>query len=61
VQFLEESDATAIAVSGESIVWRGHTVSAAQLSQMREQSAASFGSCSFREPVDELRTLSPVI
>jgi hypothetical protein len=61
VQFLEEGDATAIVVSSESIVWRGHTVSAAQLSQMREQAAVSFGSCSFREPVDELQILSPVI
>ena len=61
VQFLEEGDATAIVVSGASIVWRGHTVSAAQLAQMREQAAVSFGSCSFREPFDELQILSPVI
>lgn len=61
VQFLEERDATSIVVSAESIVWRGHTLSAAQLAQIREHAAVSFGSCSFREPVDELRTLSPVI
>jgi len=35
-------------------------LSAEQLVRMRVRVAVSFGSCSFREPVDELRSLSLV-
>ena len=36
----------------------GMSVSADQAAKVRRQFALSFGSCSFREPVDELRTLA---
>jgi hypothetical protein len=57
-RMLEEQDATAFAVTDGTITWRDRPVTAAQLRVMRDVVAVSFGSCSFREPVDELRALS---
>jgi hypothetical protein len=53
---LEETDPRAFEFSDGAISWRGHRFDAATLSQLRS-SAVSFGSCSFREPVDELGRL----
>jgi hypothetical protein len=57
-ELLEERDPSAIVVNGDGVLWRGHAISAEQLVRMRVRVAVSFGSCSFREPVDELRLLS---
>ncbi|MDQ3674952.1 MAG: hypothetical protein M3365_11310 [Gemmatimonadota bacterium] len=54
---LEESDPAAFEFSNESIAWRGHRLSASELGDIRGQLAISFGSCSFREPVDGLSQL----
>ena len=59
-QLLEERDPSSIVATDEALVWRGHTFSAEHLVRMRVRVAVSFGSCSFREPVDELRSLSLV-
>ena len=53
---LTETDARAIEVDGDTVRWRAFTFTAAQLSAMRS-GATSFGSCSFREPVDDLASL----
>jgi hypothetical protein len=58
VALLEEQEPTAIDVSRDAIVWRGHELRADQANAARERVASSFGSCSFREPVDDLRALS---
>jgi len=55
---LEERDPSSIVATDEALVWRDHTFSAEHLVRMRVRVAVSFGSCSFREPVDELRSLS---
>jgi hypothetical protein len=55
---LEERDPAAIVVSRDAIRWREHELRADQANVAREQIASSFGSCSFREPVDDLRALS---
>lgn len=55
---LDERDPTAFQMSSPGIGWRDRFFSAADLRASRDVSAASFGSCSFREPVDELRALS---
>jgi hypothetical protein len=55
---LEERDPQALVVSRDSIQWRGHELRADQANAARERIASSFGSCSFREPVDDLRALS---
>ncbi len=54
---LEERDAASLVVSDGGIAWRGLAVSTAQLAAARTVLAASFGSCSFAEPVDELHSL----
>jgi len=54
---LEEGDPSAFAFSDDAVAWRGHRISNADVRAMRERFAISFGSCSFREPVDELTQL----
>ena len=56
VDLLEERDASAFRVNGERVEWRDHAVTADQLRAARRDVVA-FGSCSFREPVDDLRAL----
>ncbi len=58
IALLEERDASAIEVTRDVIHWRGHELRSDQASAARDRVASSFGSCSFREPVDELRALS---
>jgi hypothetical protein len=55
---LEERDPKAIVVQRDTINWRRHELRADEINAARELIASSFGSCSFREPVDELRELS---
>lgn len=57
LEALEESDGGAFEFSNDEIKWRGHRVSASELAAVRRGLAISFGSCSFREPVDELAQL----
>ncbi|OYV71835.1 MAG: hypothetical protein B7Z72_06100, partial [Gemmatimonadetes bacterium 21-71-4] len=53
---LEERDASALRFDTEGVRWDGHLLSADDLRHARRQIVA-FGSCSFREPVDDLRAL----
>jgi hypothetical protein len=55
---LEERDRNAIEITDAEVRWRVHRISAEQLAAAREHVATSFGSCSFREPVDEARSLA---
>jgi len=57
VALLEERDAAAFEVDGGGVRWRRHAMSAEDLAATRRDFATSYGSCSFREPVDELREL----
>ena len=54
---LEESDPTVLRADDEHISWRDRPLTLDQLRDAR-QWIRSFGSCSFREPVDELETLA---
>jgi hypothetical protein len=54
---LVERDASAFTFGPEGLRWRSITFLAPRLAQLRDRVACSFGSCSFAEPVDELRTL----
>jgi len=54
---LEEGDVTAFAFTESGASWRGRSVSRTEISAVRHHVALSFGSCSFREPVDDLRSL----
>lgn len=54
---LLEHDATAIRFTSTSVTWRHHTFDRDSIAGERAQFAASFGSCSFREPIDDLSAL----
>ena len=54
---LEEKDASAFEFTETEARWRGNTVSRTGISAVRHHVALSFGSCSFQEPVDDLRSL----
>lgn len=60
-QLLDEQDPAAIVVGAETIVWEGHSIETAALRGLRAEVALSFGSCSFREPVDELASISSLV
>jgi hypothetical protein len=55
---LEENDSSAFSFAEDAIVWRGHRFDVEQIHAARTEFAMSFGSCSFREPVDELDGLA---
>lgn len=57
ITLLEERDPASIQFGDETVEWRGRTIDAATLRQTRSRVAVSFGSCSFDEPVDELKAL----
>jgi hypothetical protein len=59
-RLLDERDASSFLFRDDTVSWNGFTLNASQLRQARERVAVAFGSCSFREPVDELRLVAPV-
>jgi len=52
---LEETNADAFEFADDYLQWRDKRITAAQLADVRSHNAISFGSCSFREPIDELQ------
>jgi hypothetical protein len=54
---LEEESAEAFTFGEDSIQWRGHRIEAANIEDVRECFAASFGSCSFDEPIEDLQQM----
>lgn len=54
---LEGRNAAMLGIHDEEIRWEGGRASAAALTHTRQQFALAFGSCSFREPLDDLGTL----
>jgi hypothetical protein len=54
---LAEEDAGAFSFDDEGASWRGHRVTTEELRAMRRDFATSFGSCSFEEPIADLRAL----
>jgi hypothetical protein len=52
-----ETDPGAFTFSNDGFAWRDHLVPAGDLDRAREGFLAGFGSCSFTEPRDDLRTL----
>ena len=53
-ELLTETDPGALIVEEQGIRWRNHEVGLDTIKAVRARVATSFGSCSFREPVDEL-------
>lgn len=53
-ELLEETDRTLFHFDDDGAHWREHAVSTATIASVRSTFAIAFGSCSFREPVDEM-------
>ncbi|MDQ6769076.1 MAG: hypothetical protein M3Z54_03720 [Gemmatimonadota bacterium] len=58
---LEESDPSAFSFTDEAISWRDKRVTSERIKASRSEIAISFGSCSFREPIDELESLARAV
>jgi hypothetical protein len=56
-QILEEANPAAFVFDKSGVTWRDRRVDLARLARVRESFATTFGSCSFEEPVNELRAL----
>ncbi len=56
-QLLDEESPDAFQFDRDSIIWRGEMVVKGHLRNMRNLFAISFGSCSFEEPLDDLRKI----
>jgi hypothetical protein len=54
---LEEMSPAAFEFGDNEVRWHGHRLTAAQLRQARNEFAISFGSCSFEEPIQDLKAL----
>jgi hypothetical protein len=54
---LAEEDASAFRLDDELIRWHDHTLIADQVERVRKEFAMSFGSCSFGEPVDDMKEM----
>jgi hypothetical protein len=54
---LEESSASALHVTSETIEWRGRRLDLAPIEAARRRAIVSFGSCSFTEPIGDLTAL----
>ncbi len=57
VHLLEEQSASAFHFDADGVSWRQHRLSRDEVAAARKSFAISFGSCSFTEPIDDLRSL----
>ncbi len=54
---LTEDDPHAFTFEDDAAAWRGHAVRTEDLARLRREFAISFGSCSFDEPIADLKEL----
>lgn len=54
---LEERDPSAFALEDEGVRWNDRVLTGAELARARERVITGFGSCSFREPLDDAAAL----
>jgi hypothetical protein len=57
-QLLEEKSAQAFHFDADGIAWRQHRLGQNEIAAARKNFAMSFGSCSFTEPIEDLRSLN---
>ncbi len=57
IQALEETSPDAFRFEGAAVTWRERRVTAEQLVEVRRSFAIGFGSCSFEEPLADLKAL----
>ena len=60
LRVLNESSLAAFRFDDQGMEWRGHRFSTNDLRTMRQTLFRSFGSCSLREPIDELRLMRAI-
>jgi hypothetical protein len=58
---LQEEDPLAFSFTDDAILWRDKRIDVDQIHASRADFAISFGSCSFREPVDEIESLAHAV
>ena len=58
VQLIEEQSQQAFHFDEDGVSWREDRLSVREIAAARQDFAISFGSCSFTEPIDDLRSLS---
>jgi len=56
-ELIEERSPDAVRLHDDGVSWRQHRFTNAQLAEARQLAMVSFGSCSFREPLDDLAAL----
>jgi hypothetical protein len=56
-ELLEERSAEAICWTSDEVRWRNHHLAQTEIATARQHFCISFGSCSFMEPIDDLRSL----
>lgn len=57
-ELLDETSQDKFIANSDSIGWRNHSLTCEQIAGARKNLSLSFGSCSFVEPVEDLRRLS---
>ncbi|MBX3279130.1 MAG: hypothetical protein KF868_14090 [Acidobacteria bacterium] len=57
VELLEEKDTAAFRFGDAAVEWRNHRLTTEEIAAARTRFASAFGSCSFTEPVEDLRAL----
>lgn len=57
IRLMEDSDASSFTPTDAGISWRGTMVPTESIVESRRQFALSFGSCSFEEPIEDLRAI----
>jgi hypothetical protein len=60
LQLVEERDHAAFQFTNDAIHWRDELIDLQHLADVRTSFAIAFGSCSFREPIDDLHQLGPL-
>ena len=56
-EIVDDGESSAFRFDDEELTWRGRSVTARQIVSARSSLGLAFGSCSFQEPVDDLRAL----
>ena len=57
IELLDDQDPGSFTFENERVAWKSYEIGVAQLAQARESFATGYGSCSFKEPTDDLKSL----
>lgn len=57
IELLEEQSSAASHFDADGATWRQHRLNQSEIARARQSFAVSFGSCSFTEPIDDLKSL----